>query len=319
MPFANVLATDTFTAPSPYTTCTSDRRRDPFARVRAMLARRLPAALVTRTRSRSVARARFPLSVSVFWSLVVGLDFVNDWIIEGLTTTFRPVGAALTDMIVWWTPWIAVTPLLAVLIDRLDPARIGWRRSMVLHAPLLFTAIGLHALLAAWAFSAMGGGTVANNFAHFARAFTLSEALLYVGLATALHVGWVSGPAPAQAPDTEPGHGPRPTWVRRFAVREGEVTRFVGVEDVSHIEAAGNYVRLHAADGEHLIRATLAAVEERLDPSRFRRIHRSTIVNVDQVARVDAWFNGDCLATLTDGRELRVSRTYRAALLDPLG
>jgi two-component system LytT family response regulator len=77
-------------------------------------------------------------------------------------------------------------------------------------------------------------------------------------------------------------------------------------------------VRLHAAERSWLIRATLATVQESLDPSRFVRIHRSTIVNVERIREIQPWVGGDYIAVLKDGRKLRVSRTHREDLLRPI-
>lgn len=105
--------------------------------------------------------------------------------------------------------------------------------------------------------------------------------------------------------------------LERFVVRERDRIRFVPVEEIDWLEADGNYVRLHSGDREHVIRATLSGTLERLDPRRFVRIHRSWAVNVERIAEVQPWFGGDYIAILEDGEQLRISRTYKSALLDP--
>jgi two-component system LytT family response regulator len=101
----------------------------------------------------------------------------------------------------------------------------------------------------------------------------------------------------------------------RLLVKDGERMFFVPVERIDWLEAEGNYVRLHCGREAHLVRATLSGMEEQLDPSRFTRIHRSTIVNLDRVKEVRPWFAGDYLVKLHDGGELRLSRRYRDRLL----
>jgi two-component system LytT family response regulator len=101
-------------------------------------------------------------------------------------------------------------------------------------------------------------------------------------------------------------------------VREGEGFGFVETSRVDWLEAAGNYVRLHAGERSWLIRAPLGALQEALDPARFVRIHRSTIVNVERIREIQPWVGGDYIAILRDGRQLRVSRTHRDDLLRPL-
>ena len=109
----------------------------------------------------------------------------------------------------------------------------------------------------------------------------------------------------------------RPRFASRLMVRLRDRIHFVRTEDVDWFEAAGNYVRLHVADRSHLIRSTMSAIEERLDPQQFVRIHRSTIVNVDRIKEIQPWAGGDYLAILKGGQQLRISRGYRDALLRP--
>jgi two-component system LytT family response regulator len=120
-------------------------------------------------------------------------------------------------------------------------------------------------------------------------------------------------PAP---PRTAP-NGP-PTCATRVLVREGEGLGFVATERVDWLEAAGNYVRLHVGTKSHLVRTTLSGILTSLDPSRFVRIHRSLVVNLDRIQEIQPWVGGDYLAILKDGRRLRVSRSFRDDLLKPL-
>ncbi|MBC7893774.1 MAG: response regulator transcription factor [Cytophagaceae bacterium] len=106
----------------------------------------------------------------------------------------------------------------------------------------------------------------------------------------------------------------RETYLERLAIRTDGTIVFVRTADIDYAEAAGNYVRLRAARTTHLMHETLTNLAERLDPSRFLRIHRSTIVNVDRIAAIQPMFHGDAVAVLRDGTRLPVSRTYRAAV-----
>jgi two-component system LytT family response regulator len=93
----------------------------------------------------------------------------------------------------------------------------------------------------------------------------------------------------------------------------------VRVTDIDWIEAAGNYVRLHVEKSVQMSRDTLSAMEKRLDPTRFARIHRSAIVNLDRVKELQAWFSGDFLVLLTTGERLRLSRSFRRAFESRFG
>jgi len=74
----------------------------------------------------------------------------------------------------------------------------------------------------------------------------------------------------------------------------------------------------HVADGSHALSMSIGALAEHLDPARFVRCHRSSIVNLDAIREVQAWFGGDCIAVPVNGARVRVSRTHRAAMLRPI-
>jgi two-component system LytT family response regulator len=100
----------------------------------------------------------------------------------------------------------------------------------------------------------------------------------------------------------------------RFVVRQGARLSFVRADDVDWIESASNYARLHAGGRAHLVRETMKALEERLDPARFVRVHRSAIVNLDRVASVAAATHGELVITMRDGATVPASRTYAERL-----
>jgi two-component system, LytTR family, response regulator len=100
-------------------------------------------------------------------------------------------------------------------------------------------------------------------------------------------------------------------YPERFLVKVGERTTIVPVHEVRWLQSDGNYVDLHTATGRYSIRETLAGVEERLDPRRFVRIHRSVIVAIDQIKELQPWFGGDQIIVLKDASKHRVSRTRR--------
>ena len=106
----------------------------------------------------------------------------------------------------------------------------------------------------------------------------------------------------------------RPVTERLLVEADGR-SFFVRAGDVEWFEAAKNYVRLHVGDTTHVLRSTLGALEERLDAERFRRISRSTLVNLDRVREVQPWFHGDAVVILESGTRLSLSRRYRTNLL----
>jgi two-component system LytT family response regulator len=99
--------------------------------------------------------------------------------------------------------------------------------------------------------------------------------------------------------------------VDRLVVKTNRHVDLIAVEDIDWVEAAGNYVTLHVAGESLRMRSTLSALEGRLDPGRFLRIHRSIIVNVDRMRQITPWFHGDAVVILRDGTRLNLSRSYR--------
>lgn len=105
----------------------------------------------------------------------------------------------------------------------------------------------------------------------------------------------------------------------RIAVRSGTRTVLVDPADIEWVEAADNYVRLHAGRQHHLLRGSLATAAARLDESRFVRIHRSAIVNLAHVTELRSRPSGDGVVRLRSGTELPLSRRYRDAFEKRLG
>ena len=90
----------------------------------------------------------------------------------------------------------------------------------------------------------------------------------------------------------------------------GQIFR-VETETIEHIEAAGDYMCIYTGDNSLILRETMKDLERRLDPRKFQRVHRSTIVNLDQVRQVRPHTNGECFLVLDSGAEVKVSRSYR--------
>lgn len=106
----------------------------------------------------------------------------------------------------------------------------------------------------------------------------------------------------------------RARYLDRLMVKHDGRVFFVKVADVDWFEASGNYVRVHVGRVSHLIRETMHGIEAQLDPNLFARIHRAVIVNMDRIRELQPWFAGDYIVILRDGRQLKLSRTYREAL-----
>lgn len=104
---------------------------------------------------------------------------------------------------------------------------------------------------------------------------------------------------------------PEPEHLTRLAIKTGERVVLVKADAVDYMEAAGNYVVVHAGKENHVMRETLTALEQKLNPRRFLRISRSTLVNVERVKELQPLFKGEHVVVLVDGTRLTMTRGYR--------
>ena len=102
--------------------------------------------------------------------------------------------------------------------------------------------------------------------------------------------------------------------LQRLAVTHRDRVIFIRTAEVDWLEASGNYVTVHVGANSYLVRETLNAMESRLDPQHFMRLHRSTIVNIDRIRQLSPWVRGEQAAVLNDGTQLTVGRAYRGRL-----
>jgi len=109
-------------------------------------------------------------------------------------------------------------------------------------------------------------------------------------------------------------------YLERIPVRKAKEIRIVPSSTVAYVKSDGPYAELHTADGsKHLIRESMKALENQLDPSRFCRIHRSTIINLDFVESVEPNYNDRYVVRLVTGERLDVSRRRRETFEDRFG
>jgi two-component system, LytTR family, response regulator len=104
------------------------------------------------------------------------------------------------------------------------------------------------------------------------------------------------------------------SYRQRFAIKTGHRTLLVPADDVTWFQASGDYVALHVGNKTHLLRETLDGLERQLDPHKFVRVHRSTIVSLDAIKELYTLSSRDFLVRLRDGTEVRASRRYKDRL-----
>ena len=105
----------------------------------------------------------------------------------------------------------------------------------------------------------------------------------------------------------------------RFLVRKLGKEFLLNASEIEWLQASGNYVNLHVRGRDYPLRATMAGIEERLDPARFVRVHRSHFVNLDYLAEIEPLESGDARLQMRDGAKIPCSRRYRAALRERFG
>jgi two-component system LytT family response regulator len=107
------------------------------------------------------------------------------------------------------------------------------------------------------------------------------------------------------------GNGDSPRWPEKITVKDGSDIQFIRVRDIQWVDAAGDYMCIHAAGKTHIMRITMKQLEGMLNPAVFLRVHRSTIVNTACITGAQTLDNGEFLLNLEGGTQLKVSRSYR--------
>jgi two-component system LytT family response regulator len=108
-------------------------------------------------------------------------------------------------------------------------------------------------------------------------------------------------------------------YIERLVVKTAGRVFFLDINDIDCIESEGNYVRVHTGLKSYLLRETISGLESQLDPKKFLRIHRSAIVKLDKIKELQPWFHGEYHVILESGKQLTLSRNYRANLQEAVG
>jgi DNA-binding LytR/AlgR family response regulator len=212
----------------------------------------------------------------------------------------------------------SATPVLLVLARRFPIRRDGAGRALLVNlgvvAVLALALVVASCIAAAWAFqgeAAPSGAYVVSEV--FAR--TSLVAVYLAGFLAVVHVVRRVADAPQPAPPATAADD----WLTVLPLKERGRLTLLDLRSVDWIETQGNYQALHAAGAVHLVRETSTRLFARLDPARFVRIHRQSIVALDRVRSLEPLSSGDALIRLATGAELRVTRRHREALRRRLG
>src|SRR5438094_7122248 len=110
----------------------------------------------------------------------------------------------------------------------------------------------------------------------------------------------------------------KPQYLERLVIKAGGRITFLPTNEINWIEADDKYVHLHTSKARPMVRQTLSAMETQLDPTKFRRVHRSAIVNVERIAELQPLFGCEFSILCQAGTKLTLSRTYRDKLIERL-
>jgi len=106
----------------------------------------------------------------------------------------------------------------------------------------------------------------------------------------------------------------RPNYLEKIAVSSDDRICLIPIERIEFIEASGNYIRIHVGKSAYLLRETVQSIEGKLDPEKFWRIHRSTIVNIERIREIKQMFHGSYRVVMANGKDVTLSRKYKHLL-----
>lgn len=108
--------------------------------------------------------------------------------------------------------------------------------------------------------------------------------------------------------------GATKNYREQFTIKSAGKIQFVRTSDILYFKSSGNYTEIHTSDTKYLVRSKISLIEEEVNPIIFTRIHRSCIVRNAEIKELQTYFNGEYIAVLNSGVELKVSRSYKARL-----
>ncbi len=282
-------------------------------------------------------QSTFDYQSSRRWPRPFALAFWPLW--YGFNATFNSITSVIDhpDVAAWqpWSwEWSSALLLLALLpaviaLERRFPFRFDtWQRSLPLHLMFSVPFSLIHVLgmigLRKIAYAVAGGHYDFGTFwFHFGYEY-LKDVRSYFSIIAVLGMYRLwrlrqQGEArlleaPDQGPPVEPVERPE-----RFLVRKLGREFLLNAREIEWLQASGNYVNLHLHGRDYPLRATMSGIEDRLDPTKFVRVHRSYFVNLDYLEQIEPLETGDARLQMRDGSRIPCSRSYRSALRERYG
>jgi hypothetical protein len=279
----------------------------------------------------SFQRWRRPFEVG-FWVIVIMVNTVFNGLVSWFDHVYHRQGTTGIEPWIWEASsslaLLALIPLV-VMATRRWPVRFDtWRHSLKVHLLLStpFCLIHVIAMVALRKLAYAAGGShydfgnwpVQLGYEYLKDIRTY---LLFVGLISfyGFFLRRLQGEAsllaePDEGPPLEPVDRPE-----RFLVRKLGKEFLIAAREIEWLQASGNYVNLHMRGRDYPLRATMAGIEERLDPQRFVRVHRSYLVNLDYLVEIEPLDTGDARLTMRDGATVPCSRRFRTQLRERFG
>ena len=269
-------------------------------------------------------RRRWEFGLWISLGVVIGLanSLVGTIDLKGSSQSFEPV-----EPYIWEFSSVVVWLLLVpgiVWFERRVPIRLNtWRRTLLWHLfasatvsvihvagmvalrQLVYRSVGEHYVFGNWLHG------IAYEYLKDVRTYALLLGIIYLYRLVLLRL---QGEArlftvPDAGPPVEAVERPE-----RFLIRKVDAEFLVAARDIEWLEASENYVNLHVRGRAYPLRSTMTAIQERLDPERFVRVHRSYIVNLDFLQQIEPLETGDARLLLKDGTRVSCSRRYRSSL-----
>ena len=271
---------------------------------------------------------RRPIEVG-FWAVLLSVIFVSETLVQIMDADRYGVDTQIWEIVSWEATSMIAVLLLIPLIIYLDnrfplrwanlkvaiPAHIGFSLVFsILHVSIM---VSMRKLIYWFNDSYYDFGIILEQFLYEylkdVRTYAIFLSLIYLYRHLVLRL---QGEAsllgiPDQSNQNEVEAKPERILVKKLG-REF----LIKVNDIEHLEASGNYVNLHIANRVYPLRETLTKIEQRLDETKFKRIHRSHIINLNQIEEIRPFDNGDAQVLLTTGAIVPMSRTYRTQFVD---
>lgn len=272
------------------------------------------------------------LAEAGFWALVLGVQMVFNTLVSWIDLRRGAADFPLWPPLVWeLTSAVVVAGLIPAVVawDRRHPLRWGvLRRNIGWHLLGSVVYCALHivgmTLLRVAVYAQMGETYAVRSWPAVFGYEYLKDLRSYAMVLAAIYsyhllLLRLQGEARLLDPPEPPaGASPPPTPERtrpeRFLVRKLRKEFLVAAADIEWLQAEGNYVGLHVAGHDYLLRSTLTDFLEQLDPARFVRVHRSWAVNLDRIAEIEPLDSGDARLKMKNGGSVPCSRRYRDAL-----